>query len=511
MVQMGDNLVVGCHCTADVKDCMLKVESLKYAEEACYNGILIIKAFSSGLEIGSCNWSITSPKGSIGYISSSVFSPVVAMSFNYKAFQRSDVILCSDFSSCNAPDKYDDDNNCSDPPGDDFSSSSDGDVNAEESAMLLSSDEYLEEMEKLDFICSCSMDSIKAGGSVLIPIGRLGIILQLLERFALALASEDMKVPIFVVSSVAEELMAFTNIIPEWLCNQLQDRLFSGQPLFTHMEMLKDGRLFLFPALHSLKLLKIWQEPCIVFCPHWSLRLGPVIHLLRRWSKDKNSLLVMEEGVDASLALLPFKPMEMKVIQCSFLSGMQLQKSHRLLKILQPKHVLFPEVLKQDDGPSETSFPFSYYSENKTLHIPYAKEDSELDIEIELACRLQYMTLKQKDMNVSRLKGELVVERGSYRLSLGNDKLMSSQTGPVLYFGKIDLNGFLMELQKKGMKFTVDEVKGDRGSHKAYLVHVLEPGEALIELREAQTLISTADENLASLISQAVCGVLDCI
>lgn len=100
---------------------MLKVESLKYAEEACYNGTLIVKAFSSGLEIGSCNWSITGPKGSIAYISSSVFASAAAMSFDYKALQGSDVILYSDFSSCNASEQFDDDNNCSGPAGNNFS------------------------------------------------------------------------------------------------------------------------------------------------------------------------------------------------------------------------------------------------------------------------------------------------------------------------------------------------------------------------------------------------------
>ncbi|GFP90324.1 putative late blight resistance protein homolog r1a-6 [Phtheirospermum japonicum] len=39
--------------------CMLKVHSLKFAEEVCYNGTLIVKPFSSGLEIGLCNWNIT--------------------------------------------------------------------------------------------------------------------------------------------------------------------------------------------------------------------------------------------------------------------------------------------------------------------------------------------------------------------------------------------------------------------------------------------------------------------
>ncbi|KAL9152175.1 hypothetical protein ABFS82_11G103000 [Erythranthe guttata] len=173
------------YSAADVKDCMLKVESLKYAEETCYNGTLMMSAFSSGLEIGSCNWKITCPKGSVAYISSSVFSPLTAMSFDYKSLQRSDVILYSDFSSCNAADNFEADNN--------VSNSSDDDVNLEASIKLGSVDEYTEEMEKLNFICSSSIDFIKAGGSVLIPIGRHGIVLQLLEQLAVALENENMK------------------------------------------------------------------------------------------------------------------------------------------------------------------------------------------------------------------------------------------------------------------------------------------------------------------------------
>ncbi|KAK6143211.1 hypothetical protein DH2020_023559 [Rehmannia glutinosa] len=445
------------YSAADVKTCMLKVESLKYAEEACYNGTLIIKAISSGLEIGSCNWSITGPKGSIAYISSSVFSSTTAMGFDYKGLQGSDVILYSDLSSCNAPDKFDDDNNFSGAAGNNFSNLSDDDIT---SAMLLSVDEYLEEMEKLDFICSCSVDSIKAGGSVLIPIGRLGIILQLLERFALDLASENMKVPIFVISSVAEELMAYTDIIPEWLCRQLQDRLYSGQPLFSHVDMLKDGRLHLFPAIHSLKL------------------LGSIVGQL----VDADV-----EGVDTSLALLPFKPMAMKVLQCSFLSGM-------------PQHI----------GPLENSFPFGYYSKNQTLHIPYTKEYSEFDIAVDLACRLQYTTLKQNDMDIARLKGELVVEQGRYRLLVGNEQA-SSQTKPVLHFGRLDLKVLQMALQKMGLNTAVEEVRSADGTQTASLVHISEPSKSIIEVTEAQTLITTADENVASLISQAVCSILDCI
>lgn len=44
-----------------------------------------------------------------------------------------------------------------------------------------------------------------------------------------------------------------------------------------------------------------WQEPCIVFCPHWNLRLGPAVHLLQRWKDDENSLLVLEVKLYFSL------------------------------------------------------------------------------------------------------------------------------------------------------------------------------------------------------------------
>lgn len=55
-------------------------------------------------------------------------------------------------------------------------------------------DESVEEMEKLAFICSCAIDSVKAGGSVLIPINRVGVFLQLLEQIAIFMECSSLKV-----------------------------------------------------------------------------------------------------------------------------------------------------------------------------------------------------------------------------------------------------------------------------------------------------------------------------
>ncbi|KAK2965058.1 hypothetical protein RJ639_029411 [Escallonia herrerae] len=537
------------YSAADVKSCMQRVQVLKYAEEACNNGSITIKAFSSGLEIGSCNWTISSPKANIGHISSSIFQSETAMDFNYHALQGCDGIIYSDNSARNILGNMEDENCHFASVNNDLSIKSDIDKSWEViGEALLNADEQSEEMEKLAFISSCAVDSVEAGGSVLVPIGRLGIVLQLLEQLSLSLKSSNLKVPIYVISTVAEELMAFTNIIPEWLCKLRQEKLYSGEPLFAHVELTREKRLHTFPAVHSLELLKIWQEPCIVFCPHWSLRLGPVVHLLRRWCRDQNSLLVMEEGVDAELALLPFKPMAMKALQCSFLSGIKLQKVQPLLKILQPDFVVvitfdltnlhsyppsnaytniisfcisccffvfhckqFPEYLRRHIGPPNSSSSFLGYSENQTLRMPNRKELPELYISMDLATQLSWTKLDHKDTSIARLKGELVMEHGKHLLLPGNEQAISSNPRPLLHWGAMDLESLLAALQKMGIKGSVEQGMSDAGSEIASVLHIIEPSKALIEVKATTTVISTSDASLASLISEAVNTILNSI
>nr|GMD10358.1 integrator complex subunit 9 homolog isoform X1 [Ipomoea batatas] len=494
------------YSAAEVKSCIQKVQSLKYAEETFYSGTLSLKAFSSGLEIGACNWTIVSPKGSITYLSGSVFASATAMSFDYFSLQKSDVLLYSGYAPSDV-DNVDGDNSRCTPPCNDSSNSSGSDFSLEVTAKyLLDSSEYTEEMEKIDFLCSCVLDSVNAGGSVLIPIGRPGIMLQLLENVGLSLESSNLKVPIFFISSVAKELLAFSNIIPEWLCKQKQDRLYAGESLFSHVELLNSKRLQLFSAIHSPELLTSWQEPCIIFCSHWSLRLGPVVHLLCHWCADPNSLLVMEEGADANLSFLPFKPMAMKVLQCSFLSGINLKKAPYLLKALQPKHVLLPETLRSHFSHLNHTYSFSYFSEKEALVIPKLKQGSDLHLGVDLVSRLLHCTKPmQEDKEIARLKGELVIERGKYQLVIGNDQIKSTQTRPVVYWGRTNPDSLVAALQKMGIKATIEQA----GPESASTIHVSEPNEALIEVTAERTVIFTADENFASRISESVCSILD--
>lgn len=88
-----------------MKDCTKKIRTLKYAEEVCYNGTLTIEASSSGLEIGSCNWTISSSKGSSSFIGRSVFGATYATNFNWHTLQESDQVIYSDFSALDSEDQ----------------------------------------------------------------------------------------------------------------------------------------------------------------------------------------------------------------------------------------------------------------------------------------------------------------------------------------------------------------------------------------------------------------------
>ncbi|KAI5410783.1 hypothetical protein KIW84_056065 [Lathyrus oleraceus] len=173
---------------------MLKINTLNYAQEVCYNGTLVIKAFSSGVEIGSCNWILNGPKGDIAYLSNSCFFSAHAMAFDYRSLRGTCALIYSDFSSLSDTQDIEDGDNYTDPTSDKLlppSSFQDSD------GFNLNSDEDLEEKEKLVFICSCAIECVKDGGSVLIPINRLGTILQLLEEMTTLLEASATEVPSF--------------------------------------------------------------------------------------------------------------------------------------------------------------------------------------------------------------------------------------------------------------------------------------------------------------------------
>lgn len=155
------------------------------------------------------------------------------------------------------------------------------------------------------------------------------------------------------------------------------------------------------------------------------------------------------------------------------------------------------------------SFSVFHYSENETLRIPSLKDSSELEIATDLAFQFQWRRLKHENMNITRLKGELFVDHGKHRLLSEKEPAKSSKSRPLLHWGSPDLDALLNTLSKMGINASIEQGGGSCGSQKTCIVHVHDPKKALIEIGTTGTVISAVDENLASLIFEAIDSVLD--
>ncbi|KAF9606720.1 hypothetical protein IFM89_028096 [Coptis chinensis] len=416
------------YSAADVKDCIQKFKTLKYAEEACYNDTFVIKACSSGLEIG----------GMVG-------------------------------------------------TGDDVSKTSQDNetiatVKLENEEKIISSCETFEEREKIAFICSCAIDSLKQGGSVLIPFARIGIVLQLLEEISVYLESSNLEVPIFMISTVAEELLAYTNIVPEWLCNQCQENLYSGDALFCHVELIKAKKLHVFPAIHSIDFLNFIMNEVAgtLHCVCSSLESGGLVLLFT----------CFDDGV---------------VIPIHYLFW-RLQKIQPLLEILQPKCVLLPEVLrlKLPISESRSHSVLYYYSENETQSIPSSRKDFEISLATNLAFQLRPIMMKQESIAIARLNGKLIVDHGNFELDIVKEPDKSSMRQMSPQSGSLDLNILLAALHTKGINGSLQQE-----ADKVGMIQVYEPEKALIEVHAMHTIVSADDETLAALLFEVVSNVLN--
>ncbi|KAG6494445.1 hypothetical protein ZIOFF_049471 [Zingiber officinale] len=504
------------YSAADIKECMQKIQPLKYGEETFFNGSIMLKAYSSGLDIGSCNWTIHDPRWSISYLSSSLFMSACWKGFDYMSLLGNDLVLFSDLSSLSSIDITStesqgirDINMTGDS---DFSPSNASTCSADTKdkghRLLLETDESSDETEKTKFICSCIIDSLQGGGSVLIPMGRIEMAVLLLEQICESLESFNIKVPIFMISSTAEEMLAYLNIVPECLSEHRQQKLFSGEALFHHIEFKKAKRLLVFPSLYTSDFLAAWQEPCVVFSSHWSLRLGPVVTLLRRWHADPNSLLILERGIDIELALLPYTPLAMKVLQCSILSGIMMHKVQPLLKILQPKLVLFPEDLRTQLQAQVNDSPpsYLYYTENVPLRVPSSSKNYDAVLETDLVVQLRPRKLTQQNLAIARLGGGIRLREGKYFLSASKVQLGSSNE-KLLHWGSVEPARLLISLQERGLVGNMQW--NEEAASETVSIRIRDPNNAIIETNASRTIIGCEDENVANLIYETFSSVCD--
>ena len=101
------------------------------------------------------------------------------------------------------------------------------------------------------------------------------------------------------------------------------------------------------------------------------------------------------------------------------------------------------------------------------------------------------------------------MEHAEHHLFLGDEQENSSKNRTLLHWGSLDLEKLLAALSKMGINSSVEDGKRDAESQTACVVHIQDPHRALIEVGTRSTIITAANENVASLIYEAIDNILD--
>lgn len=187
-------------------------------------------------------------------------------------------------------------------------------------------------------------------GNVLIPCYSSGIIYDLLECLVGHLDSCGLSsIPIFFVCPVADQSLAYSNILAEWLTHNKQSKVYLPEEPFLHASFVRTGRVKHYPSVHSEPFSNDYKTPCIVFTGHPSLRFGEVVHFIEMWGGNGNNLIAFTEPDFPYVeSLAPFQPLSMKVSYTPIDTSLNFQQANKLLsETLSPRNLVLPSSYTQ--------------------------------------------------------------------------------------------------------------------------------------------------------------------
>ena len=259
--------------------------------------------------LGSCNWRINSSHEKIVYLSSSSIFTNYPKPMEFEPLKDADIMIM---------------NNLTKTP-------------------ILNPDQMLSNL------CTEVAYALKSGGNVLIPCYSTGVIFDLFEHLIAHLNHCGLsQIPLYFLTPVADQSLAYSNILAEWLCQARSQKVFTPEEPFNHNQLIKYGRLRHYPGVYTEQFSDDYKYPCVVFTGHPSLRFGDVVHFLQLWKNSPNNLLVFTEpDFPYYEALQPYQPCMMKVINCPIDTSLTFAQANKLIGDLNPKQLIIPTQYSQ--------------------------------------------------------------------------------------------------------------------------------------------------------------------
>jgi integrator complex subunit 9 len=347
----------------NVDQCISKIKVIEFNQGICVYGSVNLQAKSSGYSIGSCNWLIESDSDTFCYLTRSSLLNTHSKLFD-QSFLKNQLI----------------------------------------DTLLLTglNHSQLNEPETMiqDFCKACIL-TLKNQGNVLIPIMPTGKIYDLIEYIYRYLSDATMtNVPVYFISSVADQSFAFSNIFAEWLCDSKQNLVHAAESPFQHAELVKNNLLKIYPSINS-KFNDDFHQPCIVFASHPSLRFGEACHFVEMWKNSpNNSFIFIDSEFNYIDALAPFQPVYANYYYFPIDTSLTTNHLNKLLK--EPRNIgqivtssLYKTSIGGNDSPENLSkldhFKLSpstivtYYQQNDIVKLIIQRKYEDCDIESDLA------------------------------------------------------------------------------------------------------------------------------
>nr|CAH7765744.1 unnamed protein product [Callosobruchus chinensis] len=445
-----------------------RIQMVGYNEKIDLYGALQVIPASSGYCLGSANWIISTEHEKIVYLSGSSTLTTHPRSMDQHALKNADILIMSDLTQTpiSNPDSM------------------------------------------LGVLCVVVGLTLRGGGNVLIPCYPTGVVYDLFECLSGKMQESGVSnCPMFFISPVADMSLAYSNILAEWLSSVKQNKVYAPEEPFPHALLVKNNKLKHFKHIYSEGFSTDFQEPCVVFCGHPSLRFGDVVQFLELWGNNpRNCIVFTEPDYDYIEALAPYQPLQIKVAHCAIDTSLNFTQANKLIRDMKPKTLVVPECYTQPpvanpnltelvigNHPDSTVIPYKW---GEVINLPLKRKQGQVLIETNVAQKIVPVEVKP-GISLSTVTGSLNVKDNVHKIQ----ELSDTKNKPVKYeWGTLNITEFLQKLSQEG----ITDAKVESLGGNVVVIH-LQDEDALIQLEDNSThVVCNADEKLRTKLRNVV-------
>uniref|UniRef100_A0A8C5PBJ1 Integrator complex subunit 9 n=1 Tax=Leptobrachium leishanense TaxID=445787 RepID=A0A8C5PBJ1_9ANUR len=443
-----------CYTMQEVNSALSMIQLVGYSQKIELFGAVQVTPLSSGYALGSSNWIIQSHYEKVSYVSGSSLLTTHPQAMDQASLKNSDILILTGLTQIPTANP-------------------DGMVGE---------------------FCSSLAMTIRSGGNVLVPCYPSGVIYDLLECLYQYIDSAGLSsVPFYFISPVAN--------MPDTLHH------VPGHIL------IQTNKLKHYPSIHG-DFSNDFKQPCVVFTGHPTLRFGDVVHFMELWGKSSlNTVIFTEPDFSYLDALAPYQPLAMKCVYCPIDTRLNFIQVNKLLKEVQPLHVVCPEQYTQPPASQAhrsdlvidcQPAPMSYHRA-EVLTLPFKRRFEKIEIVPDLAAALVPMQIKP-DVSLAPISAVLCKKDNKHVLQVppkpapiptgkkrkrAGEEVPEAQPFKPLLSGSIPVEQFVQALEKHG--FTDVKIED---TAKGHIVH-LQEADTLIQFEEDSThIICEHDERL---------------